>query len=153
MMNGEIGHGHVFKRPDGAKARCGGPAMCKVCQAEQRLLERFSVLKNDPSQPKPTIVQEDSASQRIAELQAENARLAALVVETNKGYQAGAGVAARIRAAMTEDQHTPGVDIPAGLFGKSMAALCIQLQSELRASAEFPKPFIPTGKPGAQEGW
>lgn len=29
------GHGHVVPRPDGAKARCGGPAMCRVCQAEQ----------------------------------------------------------------------------------------------------------------------
>lgn len=28
------GHGHVTPRPDGVKARCGGPAICKVCQAE-----------------------------------------------------------------------------------------------------------------------
>ena len=31
-MNG--GHGHVIPRPDGAKARCGGPALCSVCAAE-----------------------------------------------------------------------------------------------------------------------
>jgi len=31
-------HGHVSPRPDGAKARCGGPAMCKVCQQEQAAL-------------------------------------------------------------------------------------------------------------------
>lgn len=25
------GHGHVYPRPDGVKARCGGPAMCAPC--------------------------------------------------------------------------------------------------------------------------
>lgn len=29
------GHGHVFPRPDGARARCGGPGMCPVCSADQ----------------------------------------------------------------------------------------------------------------------
>lgn len=28
------GHGHVTPRPDGVKARCGGPGLCKVCAAE-----------------------------------------------------------------------------------------------------------------------
>lgn len=26
-----VGHGHVFPRPDGVRARCGGPAMCSEC--------------------------------------------------------------------------------------------------------------------------
>ena len=25
------GHGHVWARPDGVKARCGGPALCADC--------------------------------------------------------------------------------------------------------------------------
>lgn len=29
------GHGHVIPNPDGSKARCGGPAMCRVCALEQ----------------------------------------------------------------------------------------------------------------------
>lgn len=29
------GHGHVWKRPDGMVARCGGPAICKECAADQ----------------------------------------------------------------------------------------------------------------------
>lgn len=29
------GHGHVNPRPDGMKARCGGPGVCKVCSAEK----------------------------------------------------------------------------------------------------------------------
>lgn len=26
-----IGHGHVYPRPDGNKARCGGPPLCPEC--------------------------------------------------------------------------------------------------------------------------
>lgn len=29
------GHGHVWKRPDGVVARCGGPAMCKECALDE----------------------------------------------------------------------------------------------------------------------
>lgn len=29
-----FGHGHVIPRPDGVKARCGGPALCGVCAKE-----------------------------------------------------------------------------------------------------------------------
>lgn len=28
------GHGHVLPRPDGFKARCGGPTQCAVCASE-----------------------------------------------------------------------------------------------------------------------
>ncbi len=28
------GHGHVVPRADGAKARCGGPALCSCCARE-----------------------------------------------------------------------------------------------------------------------
>lgn len=28
-------HGHVTPRPDGAKARCGGPGICTDCTMEQ----------------------------------------------------------------------------------------------------------------------
>lgn len=29
-----IGHGHVFPREDGVKARCGGPGICDECNAD-----------------------------------------------------------------------------------------------------------------------
>jgi hypothetical protein len=32
------GHGHVTPRADGARARCGGPAVCPACQREQAVL-------------------------------------------------------------------------------------------------------------------
>ena len=33
------GHGHVRPRPDGVKARCGGPALCGVCARERAVLD------------------------------------------------------------------------------------------------------------------
>lgn len=35
VLGANTGHGHVRPRPDGAKARCGGPALCAECKAEQ----------------------------------------------------------------------------------------------------------------------
>jgi hypothetical protein len=31
------GHGHAWPRPDGAKARCGGPGLCVECSYDQQL--------------------------------------------------------------------------------------------------------------------
>jgi hypothetical protein len=28
------GHGHVWERPDGKKARCGGEGLCSQCKAD-----------------------------------------------------------------------------------------------------------------------
>lgn len=43
-MNENTGHGHVRPRPDGVKARCGGPAICSVCRAEKGALENRPAL-------------------------------------------------------------------------------------------------------------
>lgn len=32
------GHGHVWKRPDGLVGRCGGPAFCRECKTDQKLV-------------------------------------------------------------------------------------------------------------------
>lgn len=32
------GHGHVYPRSDGAKARCGGPSICRLCALDVALL-------------------------------------------------------------------------------------------------------------------
>jgi len=37
------GHGHVWERPDGVKARCGGSAICREC-AQDRIAELEAVL-------------------------------------------------------------------------------------------------------------
>jgi len=47
------GHGHVRPRPDNVKARCGGPAVCSVCQREQAELTGSLKLR-EGDQPLPT---------------------------------------------------------------------------------------------------
>ena len=39
MSGNNFGHGHVHPRPDGVKARCGGPALCSECAVEQARLD------------------------------------------------------------------------------------------------------------------
>jgi hypothetical protein len=34
------GHGWVQPRPDGLKARCGGPSVCSTCQHEEKAMAR-----------------------------------------------------------------------------------------------------------------
>lgn len=44
------GHGHVWPRPDGVRARCGGPAICRKCAADASMLARWRASgANNPS--------------------------------------------------------------------------------------------------------
>lgn len=45
-MNQNVGHGHVFPRPDGVRARCGGPALCRECARD--LARRNAVEAKQP---------------------------------------------------------------------------------------------------------
>lgn len=49
MQNGNRGHGHVFARPDGVRARCGGPAICSECAKD---LAAYHQAKLDPKATK-----------------------------------------------------------------------------------------------------
>ena len=44
MRNENTGHGHVHPRPDGVRARCGGPGICQECSLESFLVERDKAL-------------------------------------------------------------------------------------------------------------
>lgn len=42
VPNTNTGHGHVWARPDGVKARCGGPGICKQCSLDAGRLKAVS---------------------------------------------------------------------------------------------------------------
>lgn len=42
------GHGHVRPRPDGVKARCGGPGLCSVCLYEQQRVDHDATKVTSP---------------------------------------------------------------------------------------------------------
>ncbi len=37
------GHGHAWERPDGMKARCGGPGMCSQCRSDEMMVTMRSI--------------------------------------------------------------------------------------------------------------
>lgn len=43
------GHGHVFHREDGTKARCGGPGVCDKCNAD--MAEKNKVVQIEDHKP------------------------------------------------------------------------------------------------------
>lgn len=56
MAAANVGHGHVVPRPDGIKARCGGPPFCSVCDREWRALRRETLAHLVPQPTKPAPV-------------------------------------------------------------------------------------------------
>lgn len=49
------GHGHVRPRPDGVKARCGGPGMCPECTAKQKGTGEATADKQGAAPPPPRL--------------------------------------------------------------------------------------------------
>lgn len=54
MISRNEGHGHVWPRPDGVRARCGGPGICDVCSKDQALAANLEDYR--PSDEAHTIV-------------------------------------------------------------------------------------------------
>jgi len=64
------GHGHVHPRPDGVKARCGGPALCAQCSreaAEQAILTKQAELAQPVALPFAILDDELAALRRFDE--------------------------------------------------------------------------------------
>lgn len=51
------GHGHVYRREDGVRARCGGPSFCEVCKEEVKLAEEIFAADNRVQELKQRITQ------------------------------------------------------------------------------------------------
>lgn len=49
MPGANEGHGHVWERPDGVKARCGGPGLCKICSRDKVAKDRFREKHSRPN--------------------------------------------------------------------------------------------------------
>lgn len=47
MIGTNIGHGHAWERPDGLKAKCGGPTTCSACAADQTLVIQQNMTRDD----------------------------------------------------------------------------------------------------------
>lgn len=71
-------HGHVVPRADGVKARCGGPALCKVCQAEQ---VRAALAQPSPAPEVVYAVFADNGNIRCWAMDRNHGSLKALEVE------------------------------------------------------------------------
>ncbi len=54
VIGTNTGHGHVWERPDGEKARCGGPGMCPECNRDAA---RVGLIQSQTDKSK---VQEDN---------------------------------------------------------------------------------------------
>lgn len=61
------GHGHVWKRPDGQRARCGGPSICSQCAKD--LARSRSCQPPDPDRIK-------AIAEYVGELEEQNRQLA-----------------------------------------------------------------------------
>jgi hypothetical protein len=61
------GHGHVYPEPEGRKARCGGPAICRKCAID---LARWMniLLARWMDSPSPRTCAQQDASRRIREV-------------------------------------------------------------------------------------
>ncbi len=76
-MDENKGHGHVHERPDGVKARCGGPGICSVCALE--MAQADSLLQHTAAGTPYTIHHHDSKTDPIekgnVDIEALSARL------------------------------------------------------------------------------
>lgn len=99
-MNRNRSHGHITPNADGSKARCGGPALCRVCRDEQigasQSLPRSSLRVPMPAvkQPVPT---REGYTERIAALRQalEQIRAHAYAMTTSQ-IEATAATALRV---------------------------------------------------------
>lgn len=75
-MDGENkGHGHVYKRPDGVQARCGGPRMCTECARD--LAERAGIPASAQCIDEALALEAARGAEHIAMIRAEGWRAGA----------------------------------------------------------------------------
>lgn len=51
------GHGHVWRRPDGVRARCGGPAVCSKCAADAAAIAALGTVRREPREHREAVAE------------------------------------------------------------------------------------------------
>ena len=86
-------HGHVTPRDDGAKARCGGPAICGDCALEYARLH----YKADPAPPEPQYP-------KISDRPVDQMSLSMMVSELNQLHSLSDAIY-EVRSKAVESEH------------------------------------------------
>lgn len=143
------GHGHVWERPDGLKARCGGPGFCQVCSGDQAYLKHLDETGG--------IVEPVSVSPRsLAEVRAEMARWLQ-DPDIRLGYVANVAMLLHDRYGITDHaaRNAAAEDVLQLIFGKpepeseTKITLSGQPPAEGLEDAPAPQPIDPaTGQHG-----
>jgi hypothetical protein len=60
------GHGHVWPRPDGIKARCGGPPFCTVCITDLIAL-RHATTSQSRANPEPACQESERGEEQVCD--------------------------------------------------------------------------------------
>lgn len=109
------GHGHVWERPDGMKARCGGPGMCSECSRDQAQWPPRMTNNHIPAE-EPVFEIRTTAPDAHIKIWADGRvegvkagiviitnRMATLTAETERQRQIGADLAQQLSAALAEN--------------------------------------------------
>lgn len=89
-MSGNRGHGHVNPRPDGVRARCGGPGFCAECSHEQAMAIKgdadIKALREENAKLQSEAGNLREAFDEIAHLRKEIERLKADIEDRKDAY-------------------------------------------------------------------
>ena len=70
-INTNAGHGHAWERPDGHKARCGGPRICPMC-AEDAAMVAAALEKAKGPDPHPLKTEATTATEVLALVESDD---------------------------------------------------------------------------------
>lgn len=104
------GHGHVVPRLDGSRTRCGGPAMCPVCQREQSVAAALT------------------AADIVWGMPLDESQLLGMAAAAQRAAHGPGSRIAELIDRMRNDLHDPGqadrLDAMAGLAGGVISPPC-----------------------------
>lgn len=134
-IGGNTGHGHVWARPDGMKARCGGPGICRECSRdlarfEKRLLAQEA---SPPAGETSDLTDKAVAWDAIAEKNAEIAKLRAALTALERERDEQKSFAKHWHREIEAIATIIGLDVPdAGEVPEAVRSLQDRFSEEVR---------------------